>query len=1286
MDGVRRIAKFRAMALSLVLFLTALSGIASGYSEVIEPSRGKIIVPKDPVWASSRRSFISQPLFNLGGPLPLRYSLYYPAPYGSNTVQDYTPIISYGEGIYAFVELFGSDKATFSVDKTGGRWGDPTNTSRGYSLKETDRYFYLRDPVDDLVYLFYKPSGGTANQMCDLAYVMDRKGNVLTYTDIATGHYKILDGIGRSLDIVTSYTAPRGIAVTDQGGRSWFRGEGQDATGIYFSTVDPLKNTTKYYWGQEWWSSEDVRKIVRPLGNSPATNTFERGKCGDADCGLVTSQTDAYGNVTTLTAGTGVDVTGPDTSVTNFQFKSDAPASITDPAGHKVTFATNARGQITSITDRTGAVTLIGYHGSGKIASITGANNKTIAATYTAQTQTLVNPANAEEVSIVFYNLTRIDYPDGTNEQLTYDGRGNRLTGIDRAGKTWTYTYNNHGRVLTARNPAGGTTTYTYNSDATVASKKDPDGIVTTYSYDTYKRLRRITNGDKAFAEIGYDLNDRITSLEDENGNAYSFTYDANGNLVAVTDPEGHQETYAYDLMDRMTRVTNRLAKTTTATYDNMGRLASVTNPVGLATTAGYDIRGWRNAVTIGGKTWGTGYDDEGVVTSKTTPLGTTTTYKNDKTGYITAVTNPMNETTTVARDSLTRITGVTDPLGRTTAYTYDGRGPLSSVTVPGAGTATYGLNDLGLLSRVTDLKGSIWNIAYTLAGRFQSLTDPLGNSVQDTYDTVGRPVATTYATGETRTRTYDDAGNITRSLYSKGPDLTFAYDKVNRLLTTNGLTLTRDAEGKVTSTGDGEALFGATYDAAGRLAAVSYNNNAFTVTYTYDGKTGLLTGVDDNLANASMDFTYDADRLITGITRSNGVPTTYTRDNAGRITRIQDGSITDLQYVLDKAGQVTSVSMTVPLNPLTALTSGTSTFVYDKASQISSSGYAYDKRGRLTAAPGRSFAWSGDSKPVSVDGTALAYNGEGDLRTRASTRYLYNKALRLTPVVAERDEVSGNMVRYYVWTPEGQLLYMIDGAGSNKVYFYHFDRTGSTLALTDGTGTVTDAYAYTPYGRVLQHTGTNPQPFTFVGKGGVRQEGSSGTLFHMRARYYDAKAARFISRDPLWPRTGDARQLNPYQYAGSNPITRTDIMGKEFDATEARKEELEIKLERLEARYKPLREKEFDLTGAELTPQEKEQIEYLESEMIGIQIELMGGIEVFLSKKNVFIKMGELLQRGGLTSQERRWLKDQQEELWFGGLSDISILEGEAQGRNAGRHAIVRPPAYRPYAHTHEW
>ena len=106
---------------------------------------------------------------------------------------------------------------------------------------------------------------------------------------------------------------------------------------------------------------------------------------------------------------------------------------------------------------------------------------------------------------------------------------------------------------------------------------------------------------------------------------------------------------------------------------------------------------------------------------------------------------------------------------------------------------------------------------------------------------------------------------------------------------------------------------------------------------------------------------------------------------------------------------------------------------------------------------------------------------------------------------------------------------------------FYHSDQVGSTLALTDSTGSVTDKYTYSPFGELLGHTGTSTQPYTFVGTFGVRQEGN---LYQMRLRYYDPTTAKFLSKEPIWPQTAKPELLNPYQYVMGQPLRWADVTG----------------------------------------------------------------------------------------------------------------------------------------------
>jgi RHS repeat-associated protein len=826
-------------------------------------------------------------------------------------------------------------------------------------------------------------------------------------------------------------------------------------------------------------------------------------------------------------------------------------------------FEKNAANQIERTIDREGGQTQISYHaGSGKIASATNARNKGMTYTYTAQEQTFADPVTpANQVTFTFYNLTRVDYPDGTYETFTHDDKGNILSHTDPAnthpeGTPWIYTYNEKGQVQTRENPEGGVTTFTYNNDGTLASVTDTDTGQTSYGHDGFKRLTGITRPDSGTVEIQYDLNDRITVVTDERNNTYTYTYDANGNLAEITDPDNNKTEFTHDKMDRVSGTTDARTQASQFTYDIMNRLKKATDPNTSTLEYGYDTRGWLNSVTDGqGYAWTTGHDKEGLPITRTTPLGRTATITRDALGQIIEQIDPQGNKTTFNRDDASRVTRITDPEDRETVYAYDDAGRLTGVTLPDNKTSQYRRNGLGLVDRITDRGGSQWHLDYTGMGRLAALTDPLNNKWEYTYDTTGRPETVTFPDGSVLTRTHDKAGNLTKNRYTDGQgqalDLEFTWDKHNRLLTAENIAFSYNETGQITTTTNPGTAFGAAYDNGGRLITATYANGLFSVTYTYNAR-NLLTRVTDSLTNAAIDFTYDNDSRLTGMTRSggsgaSGTDTTFTWDDASRLTRIQHGTLADLSYTLNKAGDITQLTYTLPLDPADYLATDIGTLAFDAGSQITSAGYGYGAQGRQTQSPYDTFTWDKASRITAISQTNLAYNGLNDLLTRqadgTTVRFYYNYALGLEPAVAEKNETAQAWKRFYILTPAGQLLYLIDASNSNAVSFYHFDRTGNTLFLTDETGNITDCYAYSPYGKLLAHSGTSDQPYTFAGAWQARKEGDNG-IYQMRARYYDAGTARFLSRESQWPVIHEPHDLNPYQYARMNPVMYVDPEG----------------------------------------------------------------------------------------------------------------------------------------------
>jgi RHS repeat-associated protein len=103
----------------------------------------------------------------------------------------------------------------------------------------------------------------------------------------------------------------------------------------------------------------------------------------------------------------------------------------------------------------------------------------------------------------------------------------------------------------------------------------------------------------------------------------------------------------------------------------------------------------------------------------------------------------------------------------------------------------------------------------------------------------------------------------------------------------------------------------------------------------------------------------------------------------------------------------------------------------------------------------------------------------------------------------------------------------------SGNIYYYLPDALGSTMALVDSSGTVADSYNYDVFGAVRSSSGSQANPFTYTGE---RTDASTG-LEYLRARYYDAAAGSFISRDPV-------ATPNRYAYAAGNPVVFTDPSG----------------------------------------------------------------------------------------------------------------------------------------------
>ncbi len=1089
------------------------------------PFNAPIFSQTDPVSTSDGELVVPAVTdLSLGGPLPLFLRRTYTSLQvensfvgilGFNWMTNFDPYLITDSNVVAvFVE---GGRVMFQ-HQTNGTYQMVFPGALPYQLVRTTNGDYrFLDPRQNLIYTF--------NTSGSLIQIEDRNGNALTVLQGPSGPTQVSDGLGRTLKF--SYSSLGKVtAITDQTGRTITYGHG--GTTLLTSVTDAAANSTAYAYNPSF----GITATRRPRGNIPYTQIYN-------EFGQVTQQSDSQGNKSTISYASGGapgvnKLTDPLGRTTTFGYPNLLDlTSFTDAAGGSASATYDSSHRSLSYTNRIGDATSVAYDAaSGDPLSVTDAQGNKTLFTWQAQTQG----------DFTFFNLGKITYPDGTTKSFTYDPSGNPLTVTDRAGKTTTYTYNSAGQELTETNPAGGVTSFTYNTDGTLATLKDPVGNVTSYSYDSLKRLAKIRFADGNTRSITRDAADKILSVTDERGNTASLAYDPNSNLQSVTDALGKSAAASYDSDDLPSSSADRLGAHTSYQYDPLGSVTAITNAAGEKSTYAYDdLERLQSVADPAGKATTFGYDAEGRLTSITDAAGNTSNVKVDKDGRPILFTSPLDENTNVAYDSLGRVTGSTDALGRQSSFSYEPRGLLTSITSPGAITTSIAWGGLPVPASVTDPNGNVWPLTTDNQGRVTSSTDPLGQSVKYTYDSRNRLQSSTSPIDSVQF-SRDATGNLTKAQYSDGVTETYSYDNDNRLISGTGFSLTLNANGLVTGS-NGLVI---TRDAVGRMTSITYASGK-TVTYSYDSR-GLPAMIAD-WAGGSATFTFDDAHRLAAIARSNGVATQYTYDKDGRVASIVDTSggksLASISLIRDAIGRVTAANRVLPQEA--APVAGFLPLVFDAANQVS--GFNYDARGRLIKGDaGSTYQWSAASRLLSYtrpDGSASAtYDALGQRisRTAAGTtrNYIINYATAIPTVATVQS--GGSDLTYYVYAPDGSLLFSIDAAsGSHR--FYSFDETGSTTLLTGSDGTVTDSYGISPYGEVVSAgpNNTTDNPFTWQGQFGVMQEPGTA-LYYARFRYYDAATARFLSRDPLF--SLEPTEVNPYQYAAGNPVANGDALG----------------------------------------------------------------------------------------------------------------------------------------------
>lgn len=823
---------------------------------------------------------------------------------------------------------------------------------------------------------------------------------------------------------------------------------------------------------------------------------------------------------------------------------------VTSPSGRYLSFTYNANNNVQSVADNTGRTWSYSYH--------------TDTAPVAGWTPDGTKPPTASGSTTTLAFLDKVTYPDLTTQQFKYNevfsaptassgtpGQvgvnacpyyavpGTLTTVIDRNGHT--AAQNQYCSLEVTRQTLADSSTYQFayqqdsNDNTLSTTVTDPDSNVTATTFDPvsgYSASVTRASGTSLAQTTTYKRysSGLIQTMTDALGRTTNYTYDSNGNVLTrsqtglagtpssvtehftwtsdynqiqtYTDGLGHATTFTYT-NGCLTQIMDALGHAVTITCSPTGQPLTLADALGHVTTFGYQ-----------------GYD----LRTTTDALGRATTYTTDTLGRLVAVQDPTGVVSLREYDPHNDwITTLVDPMSRTTTIQYDGLGDVKQVVLPNQGAISYLYDVRNRLSKRTDALNQVESWQYYPAGEIKSYTDRKSQTTGYLFDALKRLSQTTYADGSDIIASYDTGNRITKLTDSADGIQQFAWNGLDEL------TQQVSPQGTVSYQ----------YDAAGRRQWMTAGSQA-QVTYTYDNAnrlTGLAQG--STLVTSAFD---NANRLQK-LTLPNGVTQTYGYDNANEVTSIayaqgNGTNLGNLAYTYDVAGRRNSQTGTLAPDVLpTATTQAGSFDLNNRQSGYNGVTLKYDADGNLTSDGTNIYVWNARNQLTQIQQGAnvvasFTYDPMGRRQSKSlnggtATTYLYDG---INPV----QETQGSAVTP-VLTGLGVDQYFARPEASGVAYFLT-DAQGSTIGLTNSSGSLIQQYQYNPYGGVAASTSGTTNPYQYTGR-----ENDGDGLYYYRARYYSPAMGRFIGEDPAGFSGG---QLNFYAYVAGNPIAYRDPSG----------------------------------------------------------------------------------------------------------------------------------------------
>lgn len=717
------------------------------------------------------------------------------------------------------------------------------------------------------------------------------------------------------------------------------------------------------------------------------------------------------------------------------------------------------------------------------------------------------------------------------------------------------------GQLQSSTNALGQTTSYdTYDADGRLTQVTDANGLRTNFDYDGRGRIATIKQTPPGGSA-------RITQ----------YTYDPAGNVVTETFPNGRVLTYSYNDAEELIRVVDNLGNYISYGYDSRGNLSDedTYDPADtLIRTAdyAYDLRNRPQTINAAGSITSLVYDAVGNLVSETDPNDHTTAYTPDPLNRISQKLDALNHISASSYDVNDVLTLAEAPNGATTTYVYDDLSNLLSENSPDRGSTTYEYDEAGNVISKTDANGVAVSYAY----------DPLNRLTSITYPDSSLNVTLVYDEGTNQN------GRLTTMIDASGTT-TYGYD-----LFGNVTSETKHIDGNTYVTAY-------TYDAADLLESLTYPSGR-TVTYTRN-TTGQITAVDTTYDTTSLTVAQDGIYLpfgpLSGLTFGNGLVMSRTFDQQYRLTNQTTGTIQNVTFTPDAAGNIDAITDAVNPSLSQSFTQDALDRVDHEAGAYGTEDYTYDEVGNRLTRSGPSpqtLTYAPNSNRLAThDGTAVMIDGAGNVTADPAQTLTFSYGDHNRMLAAY---VGGTLKATYVYNGHGQRVKKVEATGAQRTFVFHYglsdeligetvyDSTGAKIAERDylwldalpiaqsertfaGSTITSDALVYLHADQLesprLASNGSGTVVWRWdsdafgVGNAVTDPDGDDSAV-SVRLRFpgqyldeetglpynyfrdYDPVTGRYVESDPI----GLGGGINTYAYAGGNALSNYDPFGLE--------------------------------------------------------------------------------------------------------------------------------------------